>query len=84
MIPELMSTEQVASILHCSRHTVGTLRKLGILPGIRLGHGYQYDPADVIKALDLMKIHSLDNLMYMTPEKRMSLLRRFGITEAKE
>ena len=54
MIPELVSTEQVARILHCSRHTVGTLRKLGILPGIRLGHGYQYDPADVIKALDLM------------------------------
>ena len=84
MIPELMSTEQVTRVLHCSRHTVGNLRNLGILPGVHLGHGYQYDPAAVIKAVNLMKRYSIENIMYMTPEKRLSVLKRFGITQPKE
>ncbi len=84
MIPELMSTEQVARVLHCSRHTVGNLRTLGILPGVHLGHGYQYDPADVTKAVTLMKSYTLESIMYMNPEKRLSVLKRFGITQPRE
>ena len=68
MINEILTTKEVADILHCSTHQVGYLRKYGILVGTRFGKNWLYEKDDVINFIRQSKGKDYANFRDLTPE----------------
>lgn len=56
MAQQLLTTEELATYLHCSRRYIYAIN--AELPKIKIGKRYMYDPDDIAAWLSQLKKHS--------------------------
>ena len=64
----LLTTKEVAAILHCSTHHVGDLRKYGLLRGTRFAKAWLFDKEDVYDFIENSLGKDYSNFKDMTPD----------------
>jgi excisionase family DNA binding protein len=57
-IDELLTTDQVAELLHMPRSTVEDYARRGVLPSIKLGRHRRFVLSDVADAIELLRLGS--------------------------
>ena len=81
--PVFYRTEEAAKLLGCNPRRIGDMRKAGLLKGIRAGHGWRYEKAELeelareYRGFDLSNTEKINNAAI---EKRHSKLSKARVS----
>lgn len=75
MLPNLMTTKEVAQYLHCSTHHVGDLRRAGFIAGTQYGKYWMYTEETIKKFVENSQGVDLTNFNELS---KSGLEKRYG------
>ncbi|MBR3251036.1 MAG: helix-turn-helix domain-containing protein [Erysipelotrichaceae bacterium] len=65
---DIITTKEVADILHCSKHQVGYLWEYGLIAGTRFDKYWLFDRKEIKELFERSKGKDYSNFREMTPE----------------